>query len=210
MSKGSSSDKDLGAGAGARRPGRNDPCDCGSGRKWKLCCGALAVRVAAVAPQVQQVHAAAPKLHATRSCGTCTRCCDGWLEGEVRGHRMFPGQRCHFVADSGCTIYADRPHSPCRSFVCGWMQPASTLPDDWRPDRIGVIVVDIQWRGAPARILVSAGNDPGEPVLEGLRANAQATRTPFFYEQGGERYGYGPPDFQHEMAQRVARGEKLW
>jgi uncharacterized protein len=22
-----------------RRPGRNDPCSCGSGRKYKQCCG---------------------------------------------------------------------------------------------------------------------------------------------------------------------------
>jgi uncharacterized protein len=25
----------------ARRPGRNDPCSCGSGRKYKLCCGRI-------------------------------------------------------------------------------------------------------------------------------------------------------------------------
>ncbi|MEO6409623.1 MAG: SEC-C metal-binding domain-containing protein [Burkholderiaceae bacterium] len=191
----------------ARKPGRNDPCPCGSARKWKLCCGALSLRVTAAAAATPD--GASPE-HATRSCGSCTRCCDGWLEGEVRGHRMHPGQRCHFVTDTGCSIYADRPQSPCRSFVCGWMQPGSTLPDDWRPDRIGVIVVDTHWRGAPARILVSAGNDPAEPVLDWLRADAQAQRTPFFYESAGERYGYGPADFQREMAQRVARGEKLW
>ena len=208
MAKGSSSDAGkVAGGGGAQRPGRNDPCVCGSGRKWKLCCGALRVAVAGVETQPLD---AAPKLHATRRCGTCTRCCDGWLEGEVRGHRMFPGQRCHFVADAGCTIYAQRPQSPCRGFVCGWMQPESDLPDDWRPDRIGVIVIDTHWRGAPAKIIVSAGNDPGETVLEGLRAQAQATRAPFFYEQRGERFGYGPPDFQREMAARVARGEKLW
>ena len=207
MAKGSSSGGGKGAGGDVHRPGRNDPCICGSGRKWKLCCGALGVRVAAHESSSLD---GAPPVHPTRGCGPCTRCCDGWLEGEVRGHRIFPGQRCHFVADAGCTIYADRPQSPCRSFVCGWMQPASELPDDWRPDRIGVIVIDTHWRGAPARILVSAGNDPGEAVLDWLRAHAQTTRTPFFYEQGGERYGYGPPEFQREMAQRVARGEKLW
>ena len=196
------------------KPLRNDPCTCGSGRKWKLCCGALGVRVVAAVPALSDAATPATPVthatHATRNCGECTRCCDGWLEGEVRGHRMYPGQRCHFVADAGCSIYADRPASPCRSFVCGWMNPASALPDAWRPDRIGVIVVDTHWRGTPAMILVSAGNDPGEGVLDWLRAHAQSTRTPFFYQHGGERFGYGPPEFQHEMAQRVARGEKLW
>jgi uncharacterized protein YecA (UPF0149 family) len=26
--------------AGAAQPGRNDPCPCGSGKKYKKCCGA--------------------------------------------------------------------------------------------------------------------------------------------------------------------------
>ena len=77
--------------------GRNDPCACGSGRKYKLCCGA--VRCAAL----RIVPAPGPASSA-RGCGPCTRCCDGWLEGEVRGHRMFPGQRCHFVAEGGCSV----------------------------------------------------------------------------------------------------------
>lgn len=185
--------------------GRNEPCGCGSGRKFKLCCGALQI---AAAPSV----VIAPPAGATaqRSCGTCTRCCDGWLEGEIRGHPMFPGQRCHFVTDAGCSIYADRPQSPCRSFVCGWMQPGSALPEAWRPDRIGVIVVPTRWRDAPAMVLVSAGNDPGEDVLAWMRGHALSTGTPFFYAQEGERFGYGPPEFQQEMAARVARGERLW
>ena len=29
----------VGAGGGAAEPGRNDPCPCGSGRKYKRCCG---------------------------------------------------------------------------------------------------------------------------------------------------------------------------
>jgi uncharacterized protein len=29
----------LSGGSGAAEPGRNDPCPCGSGRKYKRCCG---------------------------------------------------------------------------------------------------------------------------------------------------------------------------
>jgi hypothetical protein len=29
----------AGAGSGAENPGRNDPCGCGSGKKYKRCCG---------------------------------------------------------------------------------------------------------------------------------------------------------------------------
>ena len=33
---------------------------------------------------------------------------------------------------------------------------------------------------------------------------------PFFYEVAGERFGFGPEEFQREMSERVARGEVLW
>lgn len=178
--------------------GRNDPCGCGSGRKFKHCCGAV-VPIAATPP-------AAPP----RQCGECTRCCDGWVEGEVRGHRMHPGQACHFVARGACSIYAERPHRPCRSFVCAWLMPDSPLPEPFRPDRIGVIVVPTRWRSAPAFILVSAGNDPGAEVLDWMRAHSETSRTPFFYQRDGERFGFGPLEFQLEMASRAARGEPLW
>ena len=191
--------------------GRNDPCECGSGRKFKLCCGGLRIAVAAVPAVAAGAPSPAVGTQAqSRNCGSCTRCCDGWLEGEIRGHPMYPGRRCHFVTAGGCGIYDERPQSPCRSFVCGWLQPGSALPEDWRPDRAGVIVVNTLWRGAPAMILVSAGNDPGDAMLEGLRAYASTRRMPFFYEQAGERFGYGPPEFQQEMAAKVARGERLW
>jgi len=36
------------------------------------------------------------------------------------------------------------------------------------------------------------------------------TGRPFFWEIAGERYGFGPPEFQREMGERVARGEALW
>ena len=200
------------------KPGRNDPCPCGSGRKYKLCCGTVAVPVAAPAavpsptPRSAPANAAAP-----RHCGGCTKCCEGWVEGEIRGHRMHPGQVCHFLAPGpsptvhgACRIYAERPQSPCRNFVCAWLQPGSDLPEAFRPDRIGVIAVGTQWRGAPALILVSAGNDPDEATLAWMRAYAQSTRTPFFYADRGERLGYGPPEFQREMAAKVSRGEPLW
>ncbi len=123
---------------------------------------------------------------------------------------MFPGQRCHFAGVGSCTIYEQRPESPCRHFVCGWLLPDSPLPPQFRPDRVGVIVVPTRWRGAPAWILVNAGNDPDEAMLNWMRTFAESKQLPFFYEQAGERFGFGPPAFQVEMAAKVARGERLW
>lgn len=180
------------------KTGRNEPCPCGSGRKYKLCHGAVAL---APAPPA-------------RACGGCTACCEGWAEGEIRGHRMQPGTRCHFLQPGGgsspCSIYDERPQSPCRSFVCGWLAPGSPLPESFRPDRCGFIVLPMAWRGRTAWILVPAGRDPDDDALAFMRAHAQATGSPFFYERQGERIGYGPPEFQREMAERVQRGERLW
>ena len=146
----------------------------------------------------------------SRQCGECTACCQGWAEGEIRGHRMFAGQHCHFLAEGACTIYEERPQSPCRNFVCGWLMPGSPLPEDFRPDRIGVIAVPMRWRERQAFVLLSAGSDPQPELVAWMEAFARASGSPFFYEQQGERVGYGPPDFQQEMLAKVRRGERLW
>ena len=43
-----------------------------------------------------------------------------------------------------------------------------------------------------------------------MRELAAHTGAAFFYEQAGERFGFGPPAFQQEMMAKVARGERLW
>lgn len=188
--------------------GRNDPCPCGSGRKYKLCCGAVAVIAAAPVPPSVAPTGDAPGT--TRQCGTCTACCEGWAEGEIRGHRMHPGRHCHFLTEGRCTIYAERPQSPCRNFVCGWLMPGSPFPDAFRPDKVGVIIVPMRWHDRPAFVLLSAGRDPDAPLLDWMRRFAAANTAPFFYQQDGQRIGYGPPAFQQEMQAKLARGERLW
>ena len=172
---------------------RNDPCPCGSGKKYKKCCGAT------IALKVEK-----------RECGTCTACCDGWVVGTIRGHEMKAGTPCHFRGEGCCTIYAERPQEPCRTFVCGWLAPGSPFPEDFRPDRLGVMIIGTRWRNRPAYILRHAGRDPDEPLLAWMRALGVRTGAPFFYEQAGERFGFGPPEFQHEMLARLESGERLW
>lgn len=174
--------------------GRNDPCPCGSGQKYKKCCGSVIALQAA----------------GQRQCGTCTACCDGWLESTVLGYEMKPGQPCHWRGQGCCTIYEKRPQSPCRTFVCGWLAPNSPFPEEFRPDRLGVMMVRTRWRSAPAYILRSAGRDPDESLLAWMREFGARTGTPFFYEQRGERFGFGPPAFQQEMLARLESGEQFW
>ena len=185
--------------------GRNEPCPCGSGRKFKLCHGAVAI-VAASPAQFVPADAAA----ASRTCGPCTACCEGWAEGEIRGHRMHAGQHCHFLREGACTIYDERPQSPCRNFVCAWLQPDSPFPEHFRPNQVGVIIVPMRWRERAAFVLLSAGRDPDDQTLAWMKAYAQATGSPFYYQRGGERIGYGPPEFQQEMLARLAQDQRLW
>lgn len=189
-------------------PARNAPCPCGSDRKFKFCHGAVAVRTA-IAPTATPAPDAA-----RRACGPCTACCEGWAEGEIRGHRMRPGTPCRFLQDGrpggACTIYAERPQQPCRNFVCGWLAPGSPLPDAFRPDRCGVILVPARWRDRLAWVLLSAGRDPSPELLAFMQAQARATGSPFWWSERGERLGYGPAAFQQEMAERLARGQPLW
>ena len=84
-----------------RMPGRNDPCPCGSGLKFKKCCGAV------IAIESAQ-----------RACGTCTACCDGWVAGVIEGHEMKPGRPCYFRGEGCCTIYERRPEV-CRALDRG-------------------------------------------------------------------------------------------
>ncbi|GEM_PF-607964 len=182
-------------------PGRNDPCPCGSGKKYKKCCGA----VIQVIP-VQPARASSPQ----RECGDCTACCDGWLKSTIYGHEMRPGVRCHFVRDGGCSIYDTRPESPCRQFICGWVEDDSPFPEAFKPTQLGIIIVKTTWRGMPAYRLAHAGRDLNRTELEWFMRFSQQTGRPFFYEQAGETQAYGPQAFVQDMQIRLSKGLPLF
>ncbi len=170
----------------------NEHCPCGSGRKYKKCCGVGRV--------------------ASRKCGPCTGCCDGWLRINVYGHLAYPGQPCPFSTGHSCSIYHSRPQAPCREFMCGWMEQGSPLPEWFRPDRSGVIVLlsKLDWRGMDVDVVVPADSDPGERVLNWMRNYGMQHQRPFMYQAEGIWFGFGPPEFQQEVRDKVRRGEALW
>lgn len=78
-----------------------------------------------------------------RACGECTECCQGWLFGTAHGKQFYSGRPCHFVSEYGCSIYNDRPQSPCKNFVCSWLDDENnTFPEWMRPDKCGILM---QW-----------------------------------------------------------------
>jgi hypothetical protein len=132
------------------------------------------------------------------------------VKGTILGYEMKPGQPCHFRGEGCCTIYERRPADPCRNFICGWLQEESPFPEEFKPDRLGVLIIPVRWRTKTAYILRSAGRDPDEALLAWMREFSLKADRPFFYEQAGERFGFGPREFQIEMLARLERGERLW
>ncbi len=175
------------------KPGRNDPCPCGSGKKYKNCCGTSSGSRA-------------------QHCGKCTACCDGWLQIKIDGQDLFPGKPCPHSTGHSCRIYDRRPKDPCREFICGWLEPGSPLPDWFRPDKIGVMVLrgKLKWRGLAVDVIVPAGQDPSSDVLAWMQRYGETHGRPFVYQTAGEWHAFGPPEFQQEMKERLASEEKLW
>ena len=101
----------------------------------------------------------------TRECGTCTKCCDGWLHGEAHGHNFWPGRPCHFVGEKGCTIYETRPDSPCKSYKCMWLQDETSIPEWMKPDKVNAILTKRRINNIDYIELVEAGEVLRSDVL---------------------------------------------
>ncbi len=196
-------------------PGRNDPCPCGSGLKYKKCHGKV-IPIAMTHGKVIPIAMTGPEkalpAGEPRPCGDCSLCCDGWLKTRVLGHDISLGHPCRYTDGHQCTIHEKRPEDPCRVFFCGWAKAGSHLPQWMWPKESGVIVLTerSQWRGKPVDVLVSAGRDPDEKVLAWYQQYSMENLRPFLYQRNELWYGFGPVEFQKEIAAKAARGEALW
>ena len=74
-----------------------------------------------------------------RDCGGCTACCEGWLQGEAHGQKFYRGRPCHFKTENGCGVYESRPHDPCVTFKCLWLENKE-IPYWLKPNLSRVII----------------------------------------------------------------------
>jgi len=90
--------------------------------------------------------------------------------------------------------------------------PTSPLPDWLRPDKAKVIFLPAQfnWHGQPVDVAVPVGDGPDDKTTEWLKNFASQHKRLLLYRMDQEWFAFGPPAFQVEMQQRIARGEKLW
>jgi hypothetical protein len=100
-----------------------------------------------------------------RECGSCTKCCEGWLSGNIRGHDMSPGKPCFFVEiGKGCTDYENRPKDPCKDFLCHWITNEN-VPENLYPAKSGVIITDQEIKNI---YYIKMAKSPNEPTTEDL------------------------------------------
>lgn len=107
-----------------------------------------------------------------RSCGECTACCSGQLAGEIYGHKMFPGKPCYFLKGKKCSIYENRPVSPCQKYQCAWSQ--HLFHEDMRPDKIGLMVsVETKDSGEQFLRIVEITPNPSQESYRNIFKTAQ-------------------------------------
>ncbi len=151
-----------------------------------------------------------------RQCGSCTACCDGWLNTEINGVKVTAGKPCRHSKKNGCAIYETRPQFPCRDFVCGWLRWDSTLPDWMRPSECGAIVfLWFDWQGQKVINAVPVGDKIPQRTLDWLMAHAREQGRPLMFTErirkggkyvGARCMGFGPPRFRQQVEQlKLAR-----
>ena len=111
---------------------------------------------------------------------------------------------------------------PCQSFLCGWREETSPLPDWFRPDNAKVIVLPdkFSWRGHPVDVAVPVGKRIPPRALNWLMQYAQKHQRLLVYmeqktkdaelEKTQQCLAYGPPLFCQEVGIMAKEGKKLW
>ena len=140
-----------------------------------------------------------PILDISRSCNGCTTCCGGWLTGEAHGHKFWPGRKCHFVSENGCSIYEQRPHDPCHIFKCSWLINTN-FPEWLKPSLSKVIFVERQIKGIDYIMAHEAGGKMDSEVLSWfVMAYVNKQFPNIAYQINGGMNCMGSPEFLKVM-----------
>jgi hypothetical protein len=130
-----------------------------------------------------------------RSCGTCTKCCEGWLSANIRGHKMYPGKPCFFVEiGKGCTDYDNRPVIPCKIFNCEWIKNIK-IPEEFKPKNIGFIIQKKYLKKSEYYSLVPASQKINILNIEKIFSWFKQNNINFFYINNNEKYFTGDKEF---------------
>ena len=141
-----------------------------------------------------------------RQCGECKACCEGWLSGQVNNHLFYPGCQCHYLGETGCTIYKDRPQYPCQDYNCEWLIN-ETVPEWLKPSESKVILSTREIDGMRYLEVVEAGSKMTAEVMSWILMEfAKGTITNLVYEIDGTTSIIGTHDFYEAYSKACQTG----
>jgi hypothetical protein len=137
----------------------------------------------------------------TRDCGSCTKCCEGYLSGVAYGKPFYLSNPCHFIEiGKGCTIYAERPKDPCITFHCQWLANPE-IPEWLKPDKINAIITKRTVKDTEIEYwdLCEAGETLRANVLTWLIQYALNNKINLHWQVEGGNHWVGDKDFIKAM-----------
>ena len=141
----------------------------------------------------------------SRACGDCTKCCEGWLEGVVHGHRMHRGRQCHFL-ETSCQIYSARPENPCKNYNCAWVTE-DKFPGWMKPNLSNIVItkrtIRVPAEGGMRQFdyydAIEAGDKIDSSVLNWLIHWALEDNINLVYELDGKAHSIGHREFKSSI-----------
>lgn len=131
-----------------------------------------------------------------RECGSCSKCCEGWLGANIHGRQMYKGNPCFFIdkEHSNCSIYNNRPPL-CQGFLCAWMMEEDLFPNWMKPNVINQIILRKVFPEYICYELVEAGEKVSVEVLNYLIHLAISGKINLQYELHNMPYHIGSKEF---------------
>ena len=134
-----------------------------------------------------------------RKCGSCTKCCEGYLQGNVLGYPLHIGKPCHFVSiNKECSVWQKRPENPCRSYQCGWLSDKN-IPMWLKPNEVNVIIDKSIINGHTFYRLKESGSIVSSKVLNWFFQYILKNGYNALWEVEGGLNWAGSPEFIQEM-----------
>lgn len=129
-----------------------------------------------------------------RTCGTCTKCCEGWLHGSAYGKPFWRGRPCHYFSGGKCSIYGQHPEDPCKSFRCQWLSNEE-VPGWMKPDEVSAILVKRRKDNIDYLEITEAGEKLRSEVLSWAVMHALRNKLNLHYFIDGGSNRIGSPEF---------------
>jgi len=127
-----------------------------------------------------------------KECGTCTKCCEGWLSAKIHDQVLLPNNPCKYIKNNSCSIYDNRPIKPCRTFNCLWI--SKNLPEEFKPSVSGVISIQNIIEKQSYIFLVNAPKYPSKELVNWFKINYKNNNLLYFSKED-ELMVFGEPNF---------------